>query len=793
MRVLELSDREEAAAFCGKLFARWGAEVIRVESPDRAPPTEALDRYLNGGKRRVALDYRDAEQRETLDRLAATCDVMITDASAHDVERFDLMQLGAASGHIVRTSITPFGLSGPYRDWQATASTLLALGGYTWLHGDIGRTPLTMPGNYPYYQTGSYAYVAALSSQLRARANPDAGPTNIEVSVLEALGSLHQFTFETFTYGGRIRSRHGNRWENLHPTTLLPCADGWWSVNVLDQFWEPFAMMIDRPDVINDPRFATNADRLLHADELDEIIIEAVRDWPMKRVLKDGQETWRVPVGYMMSTQDALDDPHMNERGFWRSADDGPRTAGSPFLFIGEEPPAERAPSAIGAHTAEVLSELPDAPAGTSTAAAPAAALTSGAMRPLEGVRVVDLTRIWSGPLGARMLGDLGAEVVKIEAHTNRGPAVVPGVRAGLFPDGDPGERPWNRSGMINERNRNKQSVALDLKSERGRELFLQLVAEADIVIENFSARAMPSLGLGYEQLRTVNDGIIYVAMPAFGLTGPYRDYVGLGPSIEPLIGLTALMGYSEDEPRVTAKALTDAISGVVAASAAVTALDRREQTGQGAFIDLSQHEAGVTMLGEYFIDRQVSGVEPPREGNWHPEATPHGVFRCAGDDDWIALSVGSEAQWLALAESAGAAWPSDARFATAEARREHRAALNETIERWTATRDKFELMRTLQAAGIAAGVVHTAPEVLADPHLDDRGYWVHLDDVDAGRQRYDGSPLIFNGERGYDGWAPAPTLGGQNESVLRDLLGVDADDFAALHEQGVIADRPPG
>ena len=790
MRVLELSDREEAAAFCGKLFARWGAEVIRVEALDREPPPAALDRYLNGGKRRVALDYRDAEQRVTLDRLAATCDVMITDASAHHVERFDLMQLGAASGNIVRTSITPFGLSGPYRDWQATASTLLALGGYTWLHGDIGRTPLTMPGNYPYYQTGSYAYVAALSLQLRARANPDAGPTNIEVSVLEALGSLHQFTFETYTYGGRIRSRHGNRWENLHPTTLLPCADGWWSVNVLDQFWEPFAMMIDRPDVIDDPRFATNPDRLLHADELDEIIIEAVRDWPMKRVLKEGQETWRVPVGYMMSMQDAVDDPHMNERGFWRHAgDDGPLSAGSPFLFVGDKPPPEHAPSAVGADTAEVLGALADASAITSTTAAP----TSDATRPLAGVRIVDLTRIWSGPLATRILGDLGAEVVKIEAHTNRGAAVVPGVRPGLFPDGDPGERPWNRQGLFNKLNRNKQSVALDLKSDRGRELFLQLIAEADIVIENFSARAMPSLGLGYEQLRAVNDEIIYVAMPAFGLTGPYRDYVGLGPSIEPLIGLTALMGYSEDEPRVTAKALTDAISGVVAATAAVTALDRREQTGQGGFIDLSQHEAGVTMLGEYFIDRQVSGVEPPREGNWHPEATPHGVFRCAGDDDWIALSVRDEAQWLALADSAGAAWASDDRFATAEERRENRAALNEEIEGWTVTRDKFELMRALQSAGIAAGVVHTAPEVLADPHLADRGYWVQLDEIDAGRQRYDGSPLIFNGERGYDVWTPAPILGRQNESVLRDLLGVDADDFAALFEQGVIADRPPG
>ena len=297
MRVLELSDDEEAAAYCGKLLARWGADVVRVESPDRASPVEALDRYLNGGKRRVLLDRATSEGRERLDRLAAQSDVLITDVSPAQIDGLKLLDAGGAGAPRVRTSITPFGLSGPYRNWEATASTLLALGGYTCLSGDAGKTPLTVPGNYAYYQAGNYAYVATLAAHLRAEREPQAPPATVEVSVLEALAALHQFTFVMYTHSGRVRSRHGNRWENLHPTCLLPCADGWFAVNVLPQFWEPFALMLGRPDIVDDPRFATNPDRMEHADELDEIIIEAMADWPMERVLREGQESWRVPVG----------------------------------------------------------------------------------------------------------------------------------------------------------------------------------------------------------------------------------------------------------------------------------------------------------------------------------------------------------------------------------------------------------------------------------------------------------------------------------------------------------------
>jgi crotonobetainyl-CoA:carnitine CoA-transferase CaiB-like acyl-CoA transferase len=258
MRVVEISDREEAAAYAAKLLARWGSEVVKVESPSRTPPPEADDRYLNGGKRRIALDVTATEDRNTLAALIADADIVITDASAADTEQWQLLTLGG--GDAVRVSITPFGLSGPYRDYPATASTLLAIGGYTFLSGDIGREPLTFPGRYPYYQAGTYAYTAAVAAHLRGR--DESGPTTIEVSVLETITSLHQFTDTLWSQDRIIRSRHGNRWENLCPTTMVPCADGWVAMNVVPQFWAQFALMLGRPELANHPDYAENAQRM---------------------------------------------------------------------------------------------------------------------------------------------------------------------------------------------------------------------------------------------------------------------------------------------------------------------------------------------------------------------------------------------------------------------------------------------------------------------------------------------------------------------------------------------------
>jgi crotonobetainyl-CoA:carnitine CoA-transferase CaiB-like acyl-CoA transferase len=750
------------------VFARWGARVTRLEPTAPRDSDQASRLYLHHAKHVEQLDDLGSAAGE--DRFRGhveRADIVICDLSVSRIEQLAPILQQAP----VCTLITPFGRHGPRRDAPATASTLLALGGYTFLSGDPGRAPLTLPGNYPFYQAGSFAFVAALAEHLRGEMEP----VTVDISVLETLATLHQFTDTMWAFDGIVRSRHGNRWENLCPTTLLPCEDGWVALNVLPGFWESFALWVGGPELVADPRFTTNDDRMAHQDELEELIIEFARDKGMEELFRSGQETWRVPIGYAPTLRGTLSDPHLVERGFW---EDVPVAGGRPVLAPGS-------PFRVVEETE--VSSVPDATPEEGVASA-ASSSNSSAARPLAGVRILDLTRIWSGPLATRILGDLGAEVIKIEAPHGRGPR--DSGRSGMEPPPGGPDRPWNRQPLFNKLNRNKKSVAVDLKRAEGREAFLRLVGSCDVVIENFSARAMPSLGLDYDTLRKTNPGIIYAPMPALGASGPYRDYVGLGPSIEPLSGLTALMGYSEREPRVTSQAITDAAAGVTAAVEVMTALWRRQETRRGALLDLSQGEAMSAYLGEFFIREQL-GQSPARIGNAHAEFAPHGVYRCSGDDEWIAIAVTGEDEWTAFAALADRGWGEEPGFQTREDRRANAAALDREIEEWTAGLDKAVLEGALLERGIAAGAVLSAPELQQDATLVGRSYFAELSTPDTGLHRYDGSPIEVDGSRDYEWWRGAPGLGEHNREVLLSA-GYDDAEIDALYEAGVVVDGPP-
>ncbi|HMG65775.1 MAG TPA: CoA transferase, partial [Streptosporangiaceae bacterium] len=430
----------------------------------------------------------------------------------------------------------------------------------------------------------------------------------------------------------------------------------------------------------------------------------------------------------------------------------------------------------------------PDAgPADPVTAASPSPVRPGDP--PLRGLRVLDLSHVWSGPLGARLLADLGADVIKVEALDRRPGALAPGAEPGT--EVAPGLRPWNRQPLSNKLNRNRRSLALDLKSPAGRDIFLRLVERADLVIENFSARVLPSLGLTHEVLAQRNPRLVHVAMPGFGLSGPYAPYVAYGPSTEPMTGLGALMGYSDEEPRVPATAVLDAMSGVLAAVAAIHALLTRQQSGAGSLVELSQHESGIFYHGEHLVRRQLAGREPHRLGNADAACAPSGVYRCRGEDDWIAIAARTEEQWRSLAALAASGWAEDGRFTGLAARLAHRAALDDAVGGFAREWDKFELTAALQKAGVPAGAVLSAPEWLADPHLQARGYYSNLADADRAPRRSDGLPVVIDGQRDYSWWRRAPMLGEHNREILAEL-GFAASEISALEERGVIGDRPP-
>lgn len=384
---------------------------------------------------------------------------------------------------------------------------------------------------------------------------------------------------------------------------------------------------------------------------------------------------------------------------------------------------------------------------------------------PLSGVRILDLTHVWAGPLGTRILGDLGAEVVKIEPPMGRGPGTKPPPGVGIFLGGDAGEDPWNRQGVFVKLNRNKKSVAIDLKAPSGRETFLDLVRVADVVIENFSARAMKSLNLGFETLRDVNDQIIYIAMPGFGTTGPYSQWVAYGPSVEPMTGLGAVMGYSPEEPRNSAIALPDAIGGVSGAAAVVTALNRRRETGTGAFVELSLHEAGVSFHGDFMLDRQL-GQDPKPIGNDHPAHAMSAVVRTRGEDEWIAVSCRTE---------------------------DERERFESIVCDGTQNIDKHELTAALQAAGIAAGPVNITPDFLADEQVEARKFFVELSRAGQPNMAFPGNPIVIDGEFDHPDWQTAPLLGEHNREILTGWLGYDDEVVDRLLRDGVVVERPPG
>jgi crotonobetainyl-CoA:carnitine CoA-transferase CaiB-like acyl-CoA transferase len=403
---------------------------------------------------------------------------------------------------------------------------------------------------------------------------------------------------------------------------------------------------------------------------------------------------------------------------------------------------------------------------------------------PLRGIRILDLTHVWAGPLGTRILADLGAEMVKIEAPYGRGPQKAVYTPIGGWIGGEAGDEPWNNNAIFVKLARNSRSVCINLKSEPGRATLLKLVEVADVIIENFSARAMPSLGLDYDTLKSTNPRIIYVTMPGYGSYGPYRDWVAFGPSVEPMSGITNVTGYDKEQPYNTAMALIDPIEAVSLTAAVVTALRQRERTDKGARVEMSLHEAGVSYSGPWLIEHQLGGdIEPI--GNRHPQMAPHGVYRCLGDDEWLAVACRDDGEWASLCATIGGDLDP---LADLERRRSDGVIIDTAITAWTVTRTKTNAAEELQAAGVSAGAVNTTPDMTSDPQVRHRGYFVPLGPFDTPMP---GSPMKLNRSSSSD-WTPCPKLGADNASILKEWLDYPDAEIRGLEQAGVLLNKPP-
>ena len=409
----------------------------------------------------------------------------------------------------------------------------------------------------------------------------------------------------------------------------------------------------------------------------------------------------------------------------------------------------------------------------------------------LEGIRILDFSRIWAGPHATKLLADMGAEVIKVESTKAWDPHRII-LGSGNLPDGERGEDYWNRSGWFNTLHMSKYGVTAEMRHAKGKALLEELVSISDVVIENFRAGLMERRGFSYEVLRKIRPDLIMVSMPAFGNTGPWKDFIQYGIGQEQLGGIASMNGYLDDpSPVKSGVNFGDPISGSHAASAVMSALYRRRRTGQGMFIDLSQLESSIMTIGEYLLGFQMSGNNPGNRGNRHPVYAPHGVYDCAGDDEWVTIAVSSDAEWQSLCGVMGKPeLADDSRFMDILGRHKHHDEIDEAISEWTRDRDSTEVMNDLQSKGVAATPVLKGGGIFNDPHVQDRGVLEFVDHPACGPYFMPGISWKMSKTPGKVRW-PAPMLGEHNSRIFGELLGMPEADVADLVTEGVSGTSP--
>ena len=403
---------------------------------------------------------------------------------------------------------------------------------------------------------------------------------------------------------------------------------------------------------------------------------------------------------------------------------------------------------------------------------------------PLEGIRVLTLEQVHALPWGTAFLADLGAQVIRIESLDH-----LQDRKSGPFPNGKAGAVWWNEGGALAYfGTRNKQSLCLEVTRPEGKEVFLKLVRNCDIVTDNFRPGTMRRFGFDHETLARINPRIITLSSTAYGYTGPWSSAGSRARTVDAASGMSYLTGY-EGGPSVRASNnYMDHSTGNNVAFALLLALYRRQRTGKGMRVDLTMLETGISCIGPAILEAQL-GIKRPRLGCAHLWKAPHNVYPCAGRDRWIAIAVSSDAEWAALKQVMGApAWAEDARYGSVQGRWQHRHELDRTLAEWTATRDDKELARSLQAHGVCAGAALTGADLVDDPHLRERGFLQEIDRA-GGRRTFAGRPFRVPG-------MPlairhVADLGEHNESVLREVAGLSQKEIQALAAAGVISDRP--
>ena len=806
LRVADISEGL-AGPFAAKLLGDLGADVIKLEPPAgdaarrRGPFADADDPeasapflYANTSKRSAVLGDGDEALR---DRILAGADVIVAGEPEPRLARRGIgyERLAAANPGAVLVTVTGFGSDGPLADWRWTHLTACATGGFSHLCGRPEREPLQLGGSVPETLAGAYAAVAALIA-VRARQRTGRGD-HVDVSVMEAAINMALLVTQRYDYTGDLGVRRADI--GPAPSFILPTADGWVGANTLTQAqWEVMCQFFDRAELIEDPRFADGWSRMSNSRDVADELARQTRDRSAEDAFHEAQ-AWRIPFGLVPDLSEVLELLPHRERDFLLEFDH-PRAGrvrmpGVPWMFDDQRELGSRTPL-LGEHADEVRNGDPwrgDRRASENPRQrASERPRQRASERPLDGLRVIDLSMFMSGPMTTLMMADAGADVIKVESVQR-----IDGWRAGGSTDV---ERFWENAPQFNWVNRNKQGITLNLNDERGADAIREMVADADAIVENYTPRVMGNFGLHWEALREINPDLIMLSMPGFGLTGSWSHYTAFANTTEQMSGLPHLTGYPDDQPIFSGTTGGDPLAGVMGALALLSALERRDRLNAagepgGCHIDLSQTETATSFMGDAITAYAISGDDPGRTGNFHPRMAPHGAYRCADgaaplEERWIAIACPDDDAFAALADELGLAdWQN--RWAAFEQRDADREALDAAISERAAERELHELARALQAAGVPAGAVMTGLDLLEDPHLRERGFFITQQHAYAGVKRYPRQPYRFRNWANEAVDAPSPTLGRDTREVLLRLTSLTEAEIDRLHEDDVCGEIP--
>ncbi len=789
LRVLDFTD--ERGLLCGQILADLGADVVQVEPPGgsgarrvgpfldaRRDPEQSLHWWAYArNKRGITLDLDSEHGRATARELALRADFWIESAAPGEMARHSLgyEELSRANPALIVVSITPFGQTGPKSGWAATDLVVQAAAGNLLLQGDEDRAPVRVSCAQAFHHAAAEAAFGALlahTERVRSRRGQ-----HVDVSAQQALLSATQGEALSVAVGdvaGR-RSGGGLRMGPFRIRFTYPASDGY--VSISHAFGGSFGPATARlmawmheggecSAELRDTDWVGYGARLFRgeasAEELAAIqalVAASTSSRSKQELLKLALER-KLLLAPAATIPDLLASDHFASRGtFWSVEHDGIRVElPGPFARLSKTPlgSRRRAPR-LGEHDAEVRREWLASPAPEE----PRASGVEKSGPALQGLKVLDLSWAIAGPTVGRTLADYGATVVRVESA--RKPCPNRSVRPFLG-----GRFGGERATLFHNMNAGKLQLGLDLTKPEAREVALDLVRWADVVIESFVPGALARMGLGYDVLRAVKPDVILVSSSLMGQTGPLAQLAGYGNLGAALSGFLELTGWPDRPPAGPFAAYTDYVAPRFTGAALLAALDHRRRTGEGQHIDLSQVEVSLQLLAPLVAETSATGRVSTRCGNADPDCCPHGVYPVAGEDRWIAIAVATDAQWTALCEVLEISEDPAAR--AAERRRALAPAIEARVARATAAWRGHELAAALQARGVPAHCLQDSAELLADPQLQQRGHFVDVAHPSEGRAVVEASRIRLSRTPAQ---APrvAPTLGADNQRVLQEIL----------------------